>query len=188
MVHHAVVVTIGVYFMYRFQTTGEIISAHGLALVSPFVFGYLIGDTLFYVVFEAMDGRYEYLIHHIVGIWLVGGALRAKSPEILSFVPHILITEISTFLFGAGWVLRSTSWKTYPIINQLELAFCLTFTLTRVINLPYQVWCAWPHMDEIGTAKYAFVGVLAIQFFWFYKIVKGVISKYIVKEKDSKEA
>jgi len=183
MVHHAVVVAIGVYYMYRFQVAGDVISAASMALISPFVFGYLIGDTLFYVIFEAMDGRYEYLIHHIVGIWLVGGALRAKSPEILAFVPHILITESSTFLFGAGWVLRSTSWKSHPIIDQLEISFCLTFTITRIINLPYQVWCAWPYMEEIGSAKFAFIGVLAIQFFWFYKIVTGVTSKYIMSKK-----
>lgn len=183
MVHHATVVVIAFDLFHRFCTTGEVASSAALKLISPFVFGYLIGDTLFYVVFEAMEGRYEYLVHHIIGLWLVAGTLNATNPELLAFLPHILVTEMSTFLFGAGWVLRSTIWKTHPIIDQLELSFVLAFTVTRVINLPYQVWSCWPHMDELGSARYAFLGVLAIQFYWFHKMMLVVYNKYIVKEK-----
>ena len=187
MVHHLVVVTIGVALLYANYSTGYVLAPAELHHITPFVYGYLLGDTIFYCTVEAMGGRFEYLIHHIVGMMLIGGALNAKDPMILLFAPHMLITEISTFLFGLGYCLRSSSLKHSPLVNQVEIAFCITFTLTRIVNMPYRIYLCWPHMDELGVAKYYFLPIMGLQLFWFYKIVTGVTSKYIMKEK-KKEA
>jgi len=187
MAHHAVVVTIAVALIYWNYVDGYVASPKVLHLVAPFVFGYLIGDTLFYTVGEAMQGRWEYTIHHVVGCWLIGGALSAESTEISRFLPHLLITECSTFLFGAGMVLRSTSWKTHPIISYLEISFVIMFTLTRIINLPYRIMLIWNELDEIGSAKFSFIPIMALQVFWFYKMMIVVFDKYIMQTPPSKK-
>lgn len=188
MIHHFVVVVTGFLLFYWNYTSGYILSPSELAIISPFVYGYLIGDTLFFTTYEAMNGRYEYLIHHVVGIFLVGGALNAKNPKLLLFVPHMLITELSTFLFGAGFVLRSTQYKDWAIVNQLELAFCVIFTITRIFNMPRAIYECWDEMDELGYVKYNFIPIVGIQFFWFYKICTGVWDKYIMKNEKKKKS
>jgi hypothetical protein len=172
--HHFIIVPYGLYLIYRTYAQGITLTQADAFLVAPFCYGYLAGDTLFYAIPEARQGHYEYILHHALGLWITAAAVNATTPEVLTFIPSMFICELSSIFLAVGWVMRCTSHKDMPIINYLNIAFALSFFVTRVVNLPIAVWKTWEAAVEIGLARYTLIPILAMQFYWFYKIIISV--------------
>ena len=185
LVHHVVAVSCGLYIFYWEYVNGYVISASLLLFIAPFVYGYLIGDILFYALPEAIAGKYEYIAHHVLGLWITGAVMSSARPEVLVLVPVFLITESSSIAFIIGWIMRYTSYKTSSMINYLDMIFALLFTVTRIINFPYKIYKAWPYAEELGIARYTMIPIIGLQFFWFYKILLQVTG--MKKTKANKE-
>ena len=182
LIHHFYVVFYGIYLLSKYYSNGSFISANEVNKIAPFIYGYLIGDTIAYAIPEAKEGRYEFLIHHALGLWLVPAAINSRHPELLIFCPHFLITELSSIFFSIGWILRSTSYKTSPITDILEILFVISFTVLRVFNFPIRVYYIWEYTMEIGYARYVLIPVIAMQFYWFTKIIKQIMDKMMPKK------
>lgn len=80
--------------------------ANGVLFVLPIIFGYLIGDTIFFTLNEIMQGRYLYFLHHISSFVLFYGLLDARN-AVIRFIPFYLICESSNLFFTLAWFLRA---------------------------------------------------------------------------------
>lgn len=187
--HHFVVAPAGLYIAYRHYFVASKVTTEEIVLVSPFCFGYLIADTLFFALPQLLQGKYDYMIHHLLGIYLIGAAFSATNPDVLIVAAHLMISELSTIVLNIGMVLRKTSYKDSSIITLCNFIFLILFFLTRVVNLSYQVFTAWEAAAELGAARYLLVPILILQYFWFYKIVQLAFGPQTPsKEKSDKDA
>ena len=185
--HHVVVVSISIYTIYYQITEGYVLTEETVKNLGPFVYGYFIGDTLYYAIPEATTGKFDFLIHHLVSIWVGTNLMNCKSMEMRRFCPHFLIMEISAVFFGFGWILRIISYQNSIFITIFELLFAITFFIGRIINYPYQVSIAWDASSEMGISRYMFIFLLILQCFWFYKIMLQILKLISKKPKESME-
>ena len=132
-------------------------------------------DTVFYAIPEMQRGNYEYIIHHALAIWVTVALADSKSPELLRLVPDVLLCELSTIFFAIGWIMRSTSYRSSPLIKGLEIVFAITFFATRVVNMPIGVIKSWHVSEEIGPARFTLIPIVLMQWYWMYKIAMAAI-------------
>jgi len=158
------------------------------AVVAPFCLGYLLSDTLFYAIPEALLGKFEYIIHHILTIYLVISTLVAHG-SITKFIPHLLICDTTNIFFNTAWLLRLTGFRGSIVVTYLELTFAIAFLFTRVINLPVVFYSLYyhPHTSTLGYAKYTLPPIAFLQWFWFYKIVRSIVIRLLPAKKQRKE-
>ncbi|RYG57566.1 hypothetical protein EON66_00050, partial [archaeon] len=92
------------------------------------------------------------------------------------WVPHILICETSSIAFNIMWILRQLQLSHTPAYNYATLAFVLLFTITRIVNLPVAMATVWTKFNEdlreLGHAKWLLWGIVGLQFFWWFKILR----------------
>ena len=159
------------------------------AKIAPFCMGYLISDTLFYALPQLINEmKYEYIIHHILTIYLVYCTISSNSGTINRFIPHLLICDTTNIFFNTAWLLRLTSMKNSLLVTILELIFALSFLLTRVINLSCVFYglLNHPNVNELGYAKYTLMPIALLQWFWFYKIMRTMIVRLNPSKKSKK--
>ena len=184
--HQVVVVSFAINMIYYELTEGYVVTAEVVKKLGPFVYGYFIGDTLYYAIPEATGGKFDFLIHHLVSIWVGTNLMNCTSMEMRRFCPHFLIMEISAVFFGFGWIMRITSYNNSIFITIFELLFAISFFIGRIVNFPYQVYVAWDASAEMGLSRYMFPLLLVLQFFWFYKILLQIAK--LISGKKSKES
>lgn len=183
LIHHSVVVPLALYYFHQDYMRG----AEGLRTVNyaaeygwfvPWIFGYFIGDTMMFAVPQALHGKYEYLFHHILGLGLMVSAIYIESPTILKFCPHMLICELSTYFFSVAYLLRLSGHRGSRMVSVFEISFAIFFFLTRIVNLPLIMWGVKDvMMSEYMVCWIILVLVLALQFFWLYKIIMSLLKK-----------
>lgn len=185
LVHHFVVVPRAWLHIVQdfFRSSSELSRIQYVFLEAPMVpfsFGYLLGDTLVYALPELFRiGTYDYLLHHLLSSWLLVNAM-SSSGHMMRYTPHLIICDTTNILFNIAWLLRTS--KTYrgsKIVMVLEMGFALLFLPTRVINLTLILWAAFnqPQALELGISRFAFIPILLLQYFWFYKILCGISSR-----------
>jgi len=76
-------------------------------------------------------------------------------------------------------LLRLTPYQNHPIVTILELSFLCFFILFRVINMPLCFLVQMQHGAAIGMglARFTFLPLTLMQFFWMFKVVQGVQKK-----------
>lgn len=154
--------------------------------VSPISVGYLVGDTIGYALPEAFHGRFDYIIHHVLTLWLVWSTIFA-SGQMLRFVPHLLICDSTNIFFNIAWLIRSTTWKDAAIVTTMEIIFALLFLVCRVINMPLVFAAVVYHgLDKtIGWSSFTFLPISLLQWYWFSKIAGTTVTRlYSKKTKD----
>ena len=172
-IHHVVVVPFGLYYIFTYATVGIYMPSEVLTLMIPGTIGYLVADTIFFAIPQAITTKsLDYMIHHIVGIYLSYIVMFATESSILIFVSSMFITEISTILLNISIIIKSTSYKNSPkIVNYFEYLFAFTFIVTRIFNLTYQTYICIPSTHSVGIGKYCLIPLLILQYFWLYKII-----------------
>lgn len=181
--HHLRVVPIAYYHFYEditfneFQLKDVRYAKKGLALVA-FTLAYFGADTLFYAIPDALHGKYEYIIHHVLTIYLVMSSLYGPG-ELCRIIPHLYMCETSNILFNFAWLLRLTGYRDSQLVAGIEMSFAAAFFLTRVINLPINSYFVlkYPNIVGLGLARHVLLPLSILQFFWFYKVVKGIFSR-----------
>jgi hypothetical protein len=137
----------------------------------PFSAGYFLADT--YFARQDLVKSWDYSIHHIFAIMLIWRGASVRGAE--RFVPHFLITEVTTLLLNMLWVLRkidAESSTTYKVTGAL---FTGMYAVLRVYWLPFMTWKLFLQHERIwkglGPVAWTTVGVNALQVWWFYRIL-----------------
>ncbi|KAJ1421379.1 TLC domain-containing protein [Ochromonadaceae sp. CCMP2298] len=157
------------------------------AYVGPFCVGYLMGDTIAFAVPEAFRGRFEYLVHHVLTIWLIITAMFGPG-NLCRYIPHLLLCDTTNIFFNSAWLLRRSGWKGTSLVSALEMSFALCFLLVRVINLPLIFLNALmqPCVVQWGAARFTLIPIAGMQWYWFYKIASTIISRLVPNPRKSK--
>ena len=140
--------------------------------------GYLVADILFSCPGEVRRGNYENLVHHTIGFGLIFFLSVNSHPHTSRYIPHVLLTELSTIFFTIAWLLRSAGWRHSKLVALLERLFAVAFFLTRIVHLPCVFAAILYTVPNHGVTSFAFMaGVIALQLFWFYKIAQSVLTR-----------
>jgi hypothetical protein len=194
-VHHMYVVPIGYTHIFQdfFRTAEELSVVNYSQIEAPlisFMMSYLIADTVCYALPEFFrKGSFEFLLHHLASIWL-GYACMIANGHVLRCTPHLIICESANLFFNYAWFLRAMGdqYRDLPIVSYCEITFAILFFFTRVVNLPlilFQTYAS-PYGDTLGYSKYTFFPIVALQYFWFYKIVASLLTRSGPKDKKDK--
>jgi hypothetical protein len=163
--------------------------AHVESTIAPFSFGYLIGDTLCYGIPELYyNGNLDFMIHHVISGILTVTSLHT-SGHLYRYVPHLLICDTTNIFFNVAWLLRTSEYfKGSTIVMILEILFAVFFLLTRVINLPLAIYSLFqtPYGLELGWVRYTLIPIVLLQFYWFFKIIAGITSRFNPSSKEGK--
>jgi hypothetical protein len=148
------------------------------AVLAPFCIAYLVSDTLFFALAEALHGKFEFVIHHVMTIYLVASSVSAPG-EITRYIPHLLICDTSNLFFNTAWLLRLYGYRDTAIVRALEYLFVIAYFIARVINLPLMFYALslQPHFASLGYARFTLLPIVIFQFYWFHKIILIMISK-----------
>jgi hypothetical protein len=186
LIHHYVVTPIGFYQIYLdfHRTETELSNIHYAPLamfLGPFSLGYIVADFFTYALPTALsEGRIEYLLHHIITVWLILSLISGNGNLARSF-PHLMILELSGLFFNTAWCIRQFPiWKESLLVRFLEIAFSLSFLLIRVIHLPlifYSILTS-PYSKELGIGRYSLIFIVFFQWYWFMTIAKGTIARF----------
>lgn len=156
--------------------------------VMAFSIGFFFGDGIAYYIPEAIQGRPVYLFHHVLSIAIVS-TTRNFTGVALQSLPQLLSIELSTAFFNIAWLCRCLSGGHVPeyVSTFLELSFAITFFILRIVNGTLMIVLI---RDEVWAASQIFFGayvmLLCLQYFWFYKILLSVFGG--ARKKKSKKA
>jgi TLC domain len=181
LVHHFVAVPWAWYRVYcdfhlSAEAAASINYAPITAIIAPWCIAYLITDTIFYAIPELLKGKLEYMIHHILVLFLVISSLYGPG-SLLRFIPHLLLSDTTNIFFNTAWLLRlSESTKESFLVKFCELLFAVAFLLVRVINMPCMFYALSTQRDAagLGPARYVLAPIAAMQWYWFYKILSTI--------------
>lgn len=148
------------------------------AVVAPWCIAYLVVDSLFFAIPEATKGKFSYIIHHFLVISLVVSSLYWPGST-LRFIPHLLLSDTTNIFFNTAWLLRLTGRKDSFIVTSLEICFTISFFFLRTIHMPVLFWIVSSQSEKLGFMKYCFVPIVLLQWYWFYKIARIIIMKFV---------
>jgi TLC domain len=147
------------------------------AIIAPWCVAYLVADTMFFAVPEALAGKFEYIIHHLLTLFLVTSSLCA-SGSILRFIPHLLISDTTNIFFNTAWLIRLFGGRRSFVLICLEISFAISFLLIRAINMPCMFWALGSQAKGLGVARYVLVPIAFLQWYWLFKIVRTIAARF----------
>lgn len=183
MVHHITVVPLAWYCVYNdFLITdynNPVDLTMFLRFAAPFCIGFILADTIFYAVPLIFRGNVEYIIHHVLALWMTY-ALLFGSGHFARYFPHIVICDTTNGIFNFAWLLRLTGWNGTTLVSTMEISFAVLFFFLRVINLSVVFWIMFSHPAGVafGVGRYAFPLISLLQFFWAFKIAQALFKKF----------
>ena len=140
--------------------------------------GYFINDLIvsLHDIFESPSN----IFHHLISFCAISAAFITKS-TIMEYCSHITVVEISTIFLTLMVIGRDLQWGK-GTQNLHSYAFAGSFFLSRIVYLPAILYYIHVQKDlnSLGPAgKYGLIGLSAIQFYWFYLIVRKLIRKRV---------
>lgn len=177
LAHHLVVVPWSCYKIYEALTADndhDLMRGEDLSFIIALSFGYLVGDSAFLGIQDLLEGRPEFMIHHTLAFLLI--YLTVQSPEFVTrFIPHIEVCELSSVFFSFAWFTRASGAERHnsSFLSALEVAFALSFLLTRVINLLFTVTAVLMLCDSL-VFKIVVIAIYTLQLYWLRKIVQSM--------------
>jgi len=177
VLHHVCVVPLAAYALWH-HAAGHGVAWGALNACVPLSLAYFLVDSALYAIPEAVAGvSFEYAIHHGLGLALTIAAA-VSPPTLIRWATSLFLSEASSIFLCASYVLRKAGRDTGRLATAVTAAFVLSFAATRVVNLPIAYYAlltdgahalARAQLGVPGLASLAVV--LAMQFFWFYKIL-----------------
>ncbi len=157
------------------------------SIVAPFCLGYLISDTVCFAISEMIAGRVEYIIHHVMTVWLVMTTMYA-SGHLTRFIPHLLICDTTNVFFNTAWLMRAAGLQGSAIVTALEIVFAIAFLFCRAINMPMTFYAVSqsPMGQSLGWARLSLVPIVLLQWYWFAKIIIGMKDRLAPSSNKSK--
>ena len=184
LIHHMVAVPFAWQNIYHdFNLSSDEVKSIDYApitsIIAPWCIAYLIVDTIFYAIPEAINWKFEYILHHSLTLFLVVSSLLAPG-SILRFIPHLLISDTTNIFFNFAWLLRLFGGGGTYLLVFLELSFAASFLLIRAINMPCMFWALGSQAEGLGYARFALVPIALMQWYWLCKIIRGVSGRFTV--------
>lgn len=155
----------------------SILSQFGLG----FSCGYFMADMGMIVAFYPILGGYEFLLHHLVSMISLILAVHAGHAHMYLYI--VLLSECTTPFINLRWYLTVLGLKNSDTFMYNGAFTAFLWLVARVINFVYCFYLLYLHFDQVKllhTAGFVFL-LLAptslglMNFFWFYKIVNGVL-------------
>lgn len=134
--------------------------------------------VVFFTIWEALQGQYEYFLHHLILFGLVFFLIDLPG-HMMRYVPQLLILEISQTLLVFAWFGRLFGYGNAPWMGILEGLFVVTFTVLRMFHLPTVLWSLLEKLD----GRHLLVGRLllwpfqALQIYWFGRVLAALAKK-----------
>ena len=182
-VHHLAMVPLAWVHIYRdFLISAEAAPLVQYAVVeasvAPFVIGYLAGDTICYAIPEMFHLRFEFIVHHVLTLYLIVTSLTGPG-YFCRYIPHLIICDTTNIFFNFAWLLRRVGMKGSSLVTALEVTFACAFFCVRAVNLPLVFLQAMSHptVSEWGLAQYTLLPIVLMQWYWFSRIVVGIAAK-----------
>lgn len=176
LIHHLVVVPLGLIALFKECSMSDdeaklVDYAVEYSFFAPYVFGYLVGDFIMFVIPAARKGQYEFFLHHAMGILLVVCAC-LTTPPVVRFQPHMLLLESSSIFFSFAWFFRHFGYEQSFLVSVLEFLFASSFFFFRIVHLSFVLWVLGDILlSEYPVMSVVFIPIFGLQCFWFYKIV-----------------
>mmetsp|Transcript_2001 Transcript_2001/g.3260 ORF Transcript_2001/g.3260 Transcript_2001/m.3260 type:complete len:253 (+) Transcript_2001:232-990(+) len=163
--------------------TGDFFEYTPISLLSMEIFfGYITSDLLLSLYFnKRWNGWVENLVHHvcIIGTWTV--LHQSRSGQFLAMVAHIC--ELTTPFVNQRWFLYEANLKNGKVYFYNGLAMVFLWFATRIL---FYTGCGFTLQQQFGELKtlgsvpagvvvFCYTSGLFLQYFWFYKIVRGAI-------------
>jgi TLC domain len=181
MIHHFTMVPLAWQCIYQDAmlvdySNGTVDYVSFIALTVPICIGFIVSDTICFAAGQALAGVPEYMIHHVLTIWMVL-SLMAAPGQLHRFFPHILICDTTNIFFNTAWLLRLGGYKASALTSICEKLFALSFLLVRCINvcLVMAVIFLSPYSHPMGLARYTLPPIMLLQWFWMSKIAATVL-------------
>lgn len=154
-------------------------------IVIPFCIGNVVGDTFCFAIPQAMRGNLEFIIHHVLTVWMVV-ALVGGEANFARYFAHLLICDTTNVFFCTAWLLRLAGFRDHWIVQALEVLFAISFFFLRGINLVlvFIVIYFMPESSTLGLARYTLPPIAFLQWFWLSKIFKSIFAKTKPPKKD----
>lgn len=153
------------------------------ATISAFCFGYFIGDTLCYAIPQMWRKEYEFIVHHVLTMWIMSSAIYSPG-HFCRYIPHLLLADTTNIFFNVAWLLRLAGWQNHWFVTTLELLFAASFLIVRAIHLPMIFFAIQlvPDADQLGWARLPMVPVGLLQWYWFTIIVRTTYQRTVGKK------
>jgi hypothetical protein len=186
LVHHFVQVPWAWYVViYDFTLTDQAVSTLNYPLINAgagsFFIGYTIGDTLTYSIWEAFQGKFEYMIHHVLILSLIFTTVEGGDGQIVKWIPHLLLCDTTNIFFNSAWLLRTMDFRDSFAVFALEILFVVFFLFTRVLHLPTFLYAVVTTRfgEKLGVIKLSILLIpfVLLQWYWFYNIIRIMYKK-----------
>lgn len=148
------------------------------ATISAFCIGYFIGDTICFAIPQMWLKNYEYIVHHVLTLWIVVSSLWAPG-HFCRYIPHLLLADTTNIFFNVAWLLRLAGWKSHWFVTALELLFAFAFLMVRALHLPIVFFAIQlvPDADQLGWARLPMVPIGLLQWYWGTIIVRTTFQR-----------
>ena len=118
-------------------------------------------------------------IHHIVAMTLAGLLKIAMTPAQADIATLLVaVLESTSPVLHSTWLLKQAGYSEYPFFKYIAGFAAVFFGLMRVGVVS---WIVATKMDK--ASKFVFTPLLALNVYWFYKIVK-MLMKIVAKKEE----
>lgn len=157
--------------------------SHATRLLSSFVIGYMISDTVFLMFCDTQGMKKQYYCHHAAAILGCGMVVVDK---LYAFHTCLrMFNDISTPFVHIRWALLTWKKKDTPAYLINGLIFAILFFVGRIATIPL---CYATLMNNIGTDAFYRIPIInrtiflittavfdLLNIYWFYSIMRVVI-------------
>lgn len=186
-VHHFYIVPRSWYSIYSDVRRGGATADYSQleASVSAIVIGYLVADTLLWVL---PNRSMQYLAHHVLVLCIIWAGLQAPM-YLMRYIPHLLVAETTPYLYNVAWLLRRGGFRNESVLLALELAFVLAFPFVRLLNMPvvFLVITENGLASHMGWVHWLFLPLSCLQFFWGYLVLLRVCRTLSTRDKKKRK-
>jgi hypothetical protein len=191
--HHFTVVPLSWYIIFLdfnyYSAAHPMDYTQFITFAAPFCTSFVLADTIFYALPMCLRGNFEYILHHILAMWM-DYALMTTNGHLLRYLPHIIICDTTNAVFNVAWLMRLTGFNGSPVLLFFESIFALLFFVLRCINLSTTFWILFFHDNgnSFGHGKWVFPFLSLMQFYWLSLIYVASQKKLGISSKVKKAA
>lgn len=169
LIHAAVTAGWSLYSVWNNGAMSED-NRHGSNRIIAYSMGYFIHD--FIATRSEWQNDPLMLVHHMIGIFAEGIALR--TPETHTLAAPLLLIETSTVFLNMMHLLTQLKLDGTKAHSISQALFAITFGLGRCVWFPLVLIKLWPSkaVEHFGHFKYSLLVLCALNFHWMRLIVK----------------
>eukprot|EP00039_Didymoeca_costata_P006417 m.89982 g.89982 ORF g.89982 m.89982 type:complete len:262 (+) comp13250_c0_seq1:63-848(+) len=165
------------------------------AMLGNLMLGFFVFDTTLYIRHRNWPEWSTYMMHHSLG--LLSLTVFSKQYLVQSVIITLGLMEFSNLMVNVRWFLSTAGLKDkYPLLNMINgIIGTLLYFIMRICLFGYVGYCVMIKQSanflslnyfHQSVIVLCFVPAYLLQWFWFYKVMRGIIkvvTKYSTKGK-----